>query len=249
MSFLDTFGDDWTETAAVESDDDAPEVEAKEPDETPEPEAEAEEPEVEKTDAETESKPTHTVPYAEMKREREKRQDAERRLAEMQQPRPQVHAPKLDAYEQPEAFNQHFESQFAQQQWALRAEFDGFRAEQTYGKETVEAAIAWGQEQGARDPSLGLKVQNSSTPVETLVKEYQQNRTLETLGGKSFEDAAKEYAVKQGWAVSQGETLQPKLSPKAPSPSLTRRPGQGGSNQNATDAFEGIFSSDKMGLR
>mgnify|MGYP001581071125 CR=1 FL=1 len=64
MSFLDTFGDYWTETAADESDDTVQEVEAAEPDETPEPEAEASEPEVEKTEAETESKPTHTVPYA-----------------------------------------------------------------------------------------------------------------------------------------------------------------------------------------
>lgn len=247
MAFLDNLGDDWVKEAGGEPADPVEtetEVEvAEEPLETEEEVAE----EVEKSDAGEAAKQSHTVPYAEMKREREKRQELERELAEYKQPKPQ--APKLDAYEKPEEFNQHFQTEFHQAQWALKTELDGFRAEQAYGKETVEAAMSWAQERFAQDPSLGVKVQGSATPVQTVVKEYQQSRTLETLGGKTFEEAAEEYAKSKGWTVSPGDAQQPKPSPKAPTPSLSRRPGQGGSNQNAGDAFEGIFSSDKMGIK
>lgn len=252
MDFLKNFGEGWAEDAATDEGVEVETVETDDPvDKEPEEVVETEEePEVEeKPEAEAEKSP-HTVPYAEMKREREKRQEAERKLAEaQQQPKPQVQAPKLDAYENPEGFNEHFQTEFQRSQWALRTELDGFRAEQAFGKDEVEAAMKWAEGQISSDPSFGVRVQGSATPVQTVVKEYQQSRTLEALGGKTFEQAAEEYAKSKGWTVSPGEAPQSKPSPKAPTPSLSRRPGQGGSNQNAGDAFEGIFSSDKMGIK
>lgn len=253
MSFLDTFGDDWVKEAGGEPESEAPEeIEAaEEPDEI-----EPEEPSEKEPDAEpaAEPKQTPTVPYAEMKREREKRQEAEREIAQLRAnqavPIPQQFKPvALDAYERPDEFNSHFQGEIENLKWEARAEISGIRAESLHGKETVEAAIQWSQEQNARDPLLGVRVRQSADPVGVLVNEYKQSRTLEAIAGRSFEDAARDYAEKQGWVVPQEPKAPNKPSPSAPPRSLASRPGQGGTNQTSGDPFEGIFSSDRMGLR
>lgn len=248
VDFLETSGDAWIEEAGGTVD----EVEQGEADAVIEAVAEPEEVE-EKPDAEAAAgepdKPVHTVPYAEMKREREKRQEAERKLQELQSPQQPQARPRLDAYEDPDRFQAHFDSGLDQAKWEMRAEISGLRAEQAHGKETVEAAVAWAVERGASDPALGVKVQNSADPVGLLVNEYKQSRTLEALAGRSFEEAAQDYAKQQGWIVSPGETPSTKQSPRTPPRSLASRPGQGGSNQGGGDPFDGVFASGKMGLR
>jgi len=252
MSFLDTFGDDWKE----ESEDESPveeqvEAVAEETPEQTEPEApeDKEKPEAEPVETAEETKQVPTVPYDLMKAERAKRQEAERRLAELQAQVSQPQSPKLDAYEDPEGFNNHVRSQMEQIRWEARAEVDGIRAEAKHGKETVEAAMAWVEGRSALDPTLGARIRSSAAPVDLVVQEYQQSRALELLNGRSFEEAAREWAEKQGVTVSPGATPQPKPSSPTPPRSLASRPGQGGVNQNTADAFEGIFSSSSMGLR
>lgn len=259
--FLESFGNNWIEEAGGVPDEPIPaqavEPEPKEELPPEEPEVESEEVAEQPQSAEPE-KPAHTVPYAELRREREKRQEAERKLAESNQLKTPAKDPfeGLDAYERPQEVNQVLRSEIENLRWQASAEISGMRAEIAYGKPLVEEAITWSQKHGASDPTFGLRVQNSSDPVGLVVQEYQRHRTLEAVGGKSFEEAAREYAVKQGWAVSPDGEVAPttpvqtnKPKPSTPPRSLATQPGQGGSNQSGGDPFEGLFSSDRMGLR
>lgn len=94
-------------------------------------------------------------------------------------------------------------------------------------------------------------MRQSASPVELVVQEYQQSRTLQAVAGRSLEDWAKDYATQQGWIVSP-EQAAPSSKPsssKAPPRSLASKPGSGGVGDKATgDAFEGVFSSTGLGL-
>ena len=111
-------------------------------------------------------------------------------------------------------------------------------AEQTHGKEKVEAAVAWAQEQGAKDPTLGQRVQAQPDPVGFVVQEYERSRTLQTLAGKTPEDFAREYAASQGWIVSEPGAQAPILKPSSPTPpkGLATAPGKGGVGQAPSGA-------------
>lgn len=249
---VDTMGDDWLAEAGDHVDE-APEV----AEAVVQPEAvegEPETPEVTET-SEPSTEAPHMVPYATMKKEREARQELERRLAALEASKPVQAAPVVqqqeeaipDAYEDPQGFNQWVMNQQARQQFNARAEISGFKAETKYGKETVEAAIAWAQDQAKTDPTLSIKVQNEASPVEYVVQKYQRSLTHQTLNGKSPEEFAKDYAVSQGWIVSQPQTetsasQKPSL-PKAPR-SLANVPGSGSKVPANADWGEVKFALD-----
>lgn len=248
---VDTMGDDWLAEAGGQVEEAPKVVEA-----VVQPEAVEEvtgTPEVtEATEQSTET--PHMVPYAAMKKEREAKQELERRLAALEANKPTYQAPALqqpqaipDAYEDPQGFNQWVLNQQAQQQFNARAELSGFKAETKYGKETVEAAIAWAQDQAKTDPTLSARVQNETSPVEYVVQKYQRSLTHQTLNGKSPEDFAKDYAVSQGWIVSQPQTETPASQkpslPKAPR-SLATIPGTGSKVPANADWGEVKFALD-----
>jgi len=164
------------------------------------------------------------VPLGALEDERRKRQEAERRAAALEAPRaPQPNF--RDAYEDPKGFSEDLAAEMEKVRFDVRAEMSGRHAETVYGKETVEAAIAWAQEK--RDPAMGLKVQSAASPVEFIVQEYQQSRTLETLAGKPLEQWAEDFAKAKGWIVSPGETPALKPSVSTPPRSLASTPGSG----------------------
>lgn len=248
--FVDTLGDDWLEqTENVE------EVEQKQPEPEPAKEAEAPEeaPEAEAKGEETETEEAappkpHMVPYHEMKKEREARQELERRLAALEQNKqqPQPEPAKIpDAYEDPEGFNRWVQEQGRLQQFNTRAEISGIRAEQRYGRETVEAAITWAQ--GLNDPALSMKVQNAPSPVEVVVEEYRRSLTHQTLGEKTPEEWAREYAVQQGWIVSepQGQPAPAQPKPSSPPKTLASARSGGRSAPVAADWGEVKFALDR----
>lgn len=251
MSFLDGAGNDWIEEAGGEPEppiQEEPAAEAAPAEPEPTPEEPDPEPIPEPQTA-SEPKAPHMVPYDEMRKYRERAQEAERKLAERAET-PAKPQPVPDAYEQPQEFGQHFDQKFDQERFALRAEMSGFRAEQAFGKDTVQAATAWALEQN--DPALGLRVRQSAAPVELVVQEYQRSLTLEALAGRSLEDYAQQHAVEKGWIVSP-EPTAPSPKPSSPTPpprSLASRPGSGGVGQTASgDGFGGVFSSTGMGLK
>lgn len=247
---IDRLGDGWLEEAGI-----TPEPEAQEPEpvEAPEPKPEPEqakaEPEQKAETAEPEEKFNPTL-YREMKEERAKRQAMERELQALksQQPQqPQQPAKLPDAYEDPQGFGDHFKAEIDRVRWETKAELSGFAAEQKHGKEAVEEAIAWAQAQAANDPTLELRVRNSASPVEFVVQEYQQSRTLQTIGGRSFDEAAKAYAIEQGWIVSPEADAPPSPKPSPPKPprGLASTPGSGSAAPKDADWGEVKFALDK----
>ena len=231
MAFLDNDDDVWGDEPTTEIVEEVEQVQ--EPEVTPEP-VEAEQPETPEPEQAVEEKFNPTL-YREMKEERAKRQAAERELNELRAkvpaPKPQEPAQIPDAYEDPAGFNQYVQGQIEQARWESKAEMSGFMAEQKFGKPLVEEALKWAQ--AHPDPTLGLKVKQAASPVEFVVSEYQQSRTLERLGGKSFEDAAQEYAKSQGWIVSPETPVSPSLEPSRPRAprGLSNAPGSGGVKQ------------------
>lgn len=256
---VDRMGDDWLEEAGETQDPvetpevvAAPEVvETQEPQE-PEPTQEVQQ------QAEPEEKFNPTL-YKEMKEERRKRQEAEREREELrqqfaavqrQQPQPQAQVVP-DAYEDPNGFAEWQRNQLRQVQWDADVKISRFVAEQQYGKETVKEAVQWAQQEAQTNPALDLRIGNSSSPLELVVQEYQQSRTLQSLAGKSPEDFARDYAISQGWIVAQpepGTALQQQPSPsKTPPRSLASKPGNGGVSQvpQGADWSEVKFALDR----
>lgn len=241
---IDSMGDDWLEEAGA-----AQETETVAEAKTPEPEAPVEEQEQPQGEPEPEKESTEPrqVPLAALKEEREKRQALERKFAEFEsragqaQPQtPQAVTRAPDPYEDPDGYHQHVMSTVQQAVWIERAERSGEVAEQKYGKETVEQALAWAQEQGKKDPTLGQRVTAERSPVEFVVKEYKRSRTLEALGDKSLEDYIQEQAVAKGWIVSQpgADSTAPIQKSSSPTPpkSLSQAPGNGGIGQAPKNA-------------
>lgn len=228
-----TEGGDWLD--AIEVPEAEPEAEAVEPTQ----EAPADEPEAEpqgEAEEKVETDPKH-VPLAALQGEREKRQAAERELADLRaraaqtQPQAQpVRQKAPDPYEDPEGYDAYVQNTVAQTEWKMRAEISGRFAEDKYGKDTVETAIAWAQAEGAKDPTLGQRVQAQASPVEFVVEEYKRSQTLQALNGKSLDDYLLEQAAAKGWIVSQPDadaSIQKPSSPKPPK-SLSQAPGNGG---------------------
>lgn len=242
---IDSMGDDWLEEAGAGTPEAEPVAEAR----APEPEAPADEGEQEPQGEQPakESTDTRQVPLAALKEEREKRQALERRMAEFEsrvgQPQPKPQQPQAkapDPYEDPDGYNAYVQQTVAQTEWNMRAEMSGRFAEQKYGKETVEEAVAWAQAEGAKDPTLGQRVTLQASPVEFVVEEYKRSQTLQALNGKSLDDYIQEQAVAKGWIVSQpgAEGSAPIQKPSSPTPpkSLSQAPGNGGIGKAPTGA-------------
>lgn len=239
MADEETKGNDWLDSIEV------PEAEVEAPEQDPALEANAEEQVAEPEGDAVEQVETDPkqVPLKALQEERKKSQERARELEELRaqvaqiqrQVQPQQapqRQPIPDSYEDPEGYNAYVEQRIAQAMWAERAERSGRDAERTYGKDTVEAAILWAQAEGAKDPTLGQRVQLQSSPVEFVVQEYQRSQTLQALQGKSLDDYLQEQAVAKGWIVSQadGADVPSQQKPSSPTPpkSLSRAPGNGG---------------------
>lgn len=255
---VESLGSGWLEEAEANQDPVAnPEVAATPAPESQEPQ-QTEPTQESQQQAEPEEKFNPTL-YKEMKEERRKRQEAEREREELrqkfeavqrQQPAPRA-AVIPDAYEDREGFDAWIQQKQAEIRWDAGVEISKFRAETKYGEDTVKEAIAWAQQNAAVDPSLDVRIGRAASPVEFVVQEYQQSRTLQSLAGKSPEDYARDYAISQGWIVAQPEpgsapSQQPSPA-KAPPRSLASTPGNGGVGHvpQGADWSEVKFALDK----
>ena len=243
--FLDT--DDATDPWAIPSDEGQAEPVKQEQEQAVEAQAEAVQPDPAATQEEqTAEEKFNPTLYREMKEERAKRQAAEARAKELEalvakapvQPHDANQIP--DAYEDPEGFNRYQEQRFQQTEWNLRASMSERFAKQQHGEEAVNEATEWGLERAKGDPGFAQKVMAHPDPVGFTLTEYKQSKTLETLAGRPFEDAAKDYAISQGWIVSEPGAAQAapilKPSPAAPPKGLSSAPGKGGISQTPQGA-------------
>lgn len=193
------------------------------------------------------------VPIAALQKEREKRQELERRLEALEKPAvatPQQPVRIPDAYEDPEGYNRYQEQRAAQTEWNLRASMSERFAIKEHGKELVDAATAWALENAQRDPGMAQVIMADPDPVGLTIEKYQQSRTLQSLAGKSLEEAHRDYAIAQGWIVSPEAAASPSLKPSAslPPKGLARVPGSG-TTAPVDTGFDAVFSDKGMGLR
>lgn len=248
---VDRLGDAWLAEAGANPE---PEAVEAEPVEAQEPEAEtpATEPPAQQADpVEPEEKFNPTL-YREMKEERAKRQAAERDLqalkAQQTQQQPQAQQARLDAYEDPDGFNQHIDQKFALTEWNIRAGMSERFAIKEHGAELVNEATAWAVEAAKSDPGLAQRIFNDPDPAGVTIKEFQQSKTLQTIAGRSFDQAAKDYAIEQGWIVSpDAGQPAPSLKPSPPKPprGLASTPGSGKAAPKDADWSEVKYALDR----
>lgn len=237
------FGDLQGEPEAVEQ---APEQPQAQPDPSPALEP-ALEPEPGIEQQPEEPKGAHHVPLAVLLDERDKAKAAKQEAAELRRQLAEYQARATpqnipDPYEDPQGYQSYVQNQVDQQAFNLRAEMSGQFAEQKFGKETVEAAIAWATSQTA-DPFLGQRVQQSRSPVEFVVEQYQREQFFQNRG--SDPSANQQLVATPGTAAPQPMAAQPLQKPQAPPRSLAAAPNAGGGHQAVGGS---IFDSVKFNL-
>lgn len=199
----------------------------------------------------------HVVPLATFLEQKFEARDAKkelealrRQLAEAQaKPEPVV---RPDPYEDPEGYDRYVQNQVAQVQWNTRAEISGRFAEQKYGKEMVEAAIAWAQEQGQADPTLGQRVQAQASPVEWVVEQYNRDQLYQRINADPNLLAQLTGAVQANPGAVAPQAAAPAFVPTAVTPkqapprSLATAPSSGALPQTAQNGD--VFKSLKFNL-
>ena len=244
MSEVNDFGPDFgiSEEEVAASQEPAPQEAEPQP-EAPAEQPPAQEPEPQQPES-TEERQSHNVPLTALLDEREKRQKLERELEQLrQQAQPQAPQPTQipDPYEDPAGYQQYVQAQIDQRSFAATAEISGRFAEQKYGKETVEEAVRWAQEQGAKDPTLGQRVRASNDPVGFVVEQFQREQFWQKYQSdpSSFTQATSQTAAPQ--MVAPVTT-----KPTAPPRSLAAAPGAGGGHQSIPDGS--VLDSVKFNL-
>jgi hypothetical protein len=138
---------------------------------------------------------------------------AERRLKDIEQnQQPQ----QIPSPQDEQAFNQYWADKLAETQWVAISSTSQRFATKEHGAETVEAAAKWGFE--LNDPHFIAQFRAQTDPFDWLVQKYRAHQIAERVGGKSFEDAAKE------WALANGFVTAPAASAPEPQPAIPAAP-------------------------
>ena len=197
----------------------------------------------------------HTVPLATFldqkleAREAKKELEALRAQLAQREAKPEpVNRP--DPYEDPEGYDQYVQSQVRQTEWNMRAEMSGRFAEQKYGKDTVETAVAWAQEYGRTDPTFGQRVTAQASPVEWVVEQYNRDQIYQRINSDPNLLAQLQAGTVQanpGVTVAPTPLAASAVTPKsAPPRSLATAPSSGALPQAVQDG--GVFKSLKFNL-
>lgn len=240
------FGEIPTEDAApIEQEPAQPQATEPEPHPAPEPALEAQPETIQQPE---QPKEAHHVPLAVLLDERDKAKAAKKEADELRRQISEMQAkqaPKVapDPYEDPQGYDAYNEARIQQQAFNLRTEMSGRFAEQKYGKETVEKAIAWAQEQGRIDPTLGQRVSLHQSPVEFVVEQFNREQFFQQYGS----DPSKLQALTtaQPTAAPQPTPVNPAVKPAAPPRSLAAAPNAGGGHQAVNGS---VFDSIKLNL-
>lgn len=198
----------------------------------------------------TEGQPAaHHVPLAVLLDEREKRKDYERKLREYEQREAEARAKATpqaipDPYEDPQGYQSYIQSQIDDRAFNVTAEISGRFAEQKYGKEVVQEAIAWAQEQGQRDPYLGQRVRASNDPVGFVVEQFQREQFWTKYG--SDPSALSALVAAPGTAAPQAMAAPAAPKPQAPPKSLVNAPSTGAGVQAIPEGA--VLGSLKLNL-
>lgn len=173
------------------------------------------------------------IPIQALLDEREKRQQAqqraeayERQLQQLQAQQPPAAVP--DLYDDPEAFAQHIQQQQANAIWEARRDMSAGFAVSQFGKETLDAAIAWASQKN--DPYLHQRFLASRDPYrEVIVPEFQRDQLLSQVSADPTAWARQHLAALEGGSAQQQPAAQAAKPPSVSPPrSLAAAAGSGG---------------------
>lgn len=214
------------------------------------PESVAETPQEPVQGKQTEEQPKdHVVPLAVMLEEkfkaRDLKQENERLRQQLEASKSQAQPVAIpDPYEDPLGYQSYIQSQIDDRAFNVTAEISGRFAEQKYGKEVVQEAIAWAQEQGQRDPYLGQRVRASNDPVGFVVEQFQREQFWTKYG--SDPSALSALVAAPGTAAPQAMAAPAAPKPQAPPKSLVNAPSTGAGVQAIPEGA--VLGSLKLNL-
>ena len=199
------------------------------------------------------------IPLSAMLDEREKRQAAERQRADLERQLQELRKPQNSptVTSDPQGWAAQQEAKFQETELKLKLGMSERWASKQYG-DILPAAREWGMQQHNQDPYFIAKFTGAADPFQWLVEQYQRDQTLGKLGGKSFEDAAQEWAASQGYVKPDGAQTQQQpggaqvpaqpaapLRPAAPPRSIAGAPPAGAVNSQPVireeDLASGLF--------
>jgi hypothetical protein len=181
-----------------------------------------------------EDKQPHVVPLATFLDKRDEAKELKRKLAEAEQriqtfQKPQAPPRIPDPYEQPEEYTAFMQAQVEDQAYRLRLDMSGQFAEQQHGKEKVEAAVTWAQEQGQVDPTFGIRLRGQQNPVGWVVDQYNREMFFNQYG--SDPSALQAQAQASQGQIAPQNVAQAAPQRQAPPRSLVGAPSTGAGHQ------------------
>lgn len=151
------------------------------------------------------------VPIDAMLTERERRQDAERRLAEFERQRQPAVVP--DSFDDPAGYNAYVQQQIDTAVQKNKVDTSWTLAVRDHGKDKVEEARQWALEKAQSDPVFRNQVDaafaTEALPIDWVVQQHKRNSDLQMLGDMSLQDYIEAEIAKR----TAG-------SPSAPAPAL-----------------------------
>lgn len=177
------------------------------------------------------------VPLNAVLDEREKRKALEAQLAKYQAAERQPETQEVpDMFEDPEGWQNYQRQEYKQELYRQRADFSHRLAVKDHGKETVDQALAWGQQRCMEDPSFNTAVLNNPDPVGFAVEQYQREQMASALTPDEF---AQFKAWKDAQANVQAQATKPEKT--VPPKSLATAPSAGGVTTEPEPTEEDIF--------
>lgn len=239
LSFLDETSEEPKEEVTAEEVEADPAEPTEEAPAEPEPEAEPDTGEEEAAPpVAEEEKQTQAIPVTALLDEREKRQLAERRAEETARQLQQLQAqlqqraePAPDWLEDPQAAAQYQAQTIEQRMQAQTLAQSRFFAEREFGKELVDEAYAYFDQ----NPHLSHQLLQSPSPFHAAVETYKRQKFLSEVGENP--DAYRESLKEQLRQEIMAEAAQPS-KPKAPPPSMNKTPSAGRDAITPGSAFD-----------
>lgn len=118
-----------------------------------------------------------SVPLQALKAEREKRQAAEKQIAEFNANKEKTPAP--DVFEDQKAYTEHMQNDFNQAMFNERANMSEFHARREF--KDLDDKIEAFQALKANNPALSTQVQNSASPYHEIVDIVTKHETMEKM--------------------------------------------------------------------
>jgi hypothetical protein len=169
--------------------------------------------------------------------EREKRQEAQRKAQELEARLRQIEARQRqpaapDLLESPEDWAAYNAQTIQQQQYAQKLSQSRFFAEREYGKETVDEAYAFFDQ----NPHLTQQFADHPSPFHAAVDFYKKQKFLTDVGDdpEAYINRMVEERLKTAAPVEQSK-------PKAPPASLSRAPSAGKETITPGNGFDALF--------